>query len=145
MWEPCNRIALAAGIVAVLAGLTYVRARSLSRYQPILQQIQRGTLQADPAGVIRLPPAFAGLTPRDEVYIEQKPDGRLFILFPTWYGRGSDIEGYLYCSQALRQSDYYLIHTTRRVRHQYIDVAGRDLLIATYQRPHWYKISRRLD
>ena len=80
-----------------------------AKFDPVVQEIHSGVIAVPTNGIVQLPQRFAGLTPRDEVYAEKKPDGRLLILFPDWYGRGSDVEGWLYCSGPLQASDYYTI------------------------------------
>ncbi|MBV9868875.1 MAG: hypothetical protein JO316_26310 [Abitibacteriaceae bacterium] len=136
-------ISLATGILLLLAGLMVLRPNPVARYQLIVQQIQQGVLTANKAGVVRLPAAFSELAPRGEVYAERKADGRLFVLFPTWYGRGADMEGYLFCSQALRPSDYYAVNWGAGRVQSHIDVAGRDMLTVEPYKPNWY--TRRLD
>src|SRR5436309_3540852 len=76
-----------------------------AKFDPIVKEIQTGALSIPTNGPVRLPPRFHGVTPRDEIFVERKADGRLFVLFPTWYGREEDIEGLLYCSRAPLPSD----------------------------------------
>ena len=138
-------IVIVVSILLLFAGFMLLRSNSLSRYQPVVLQIQKGILTANKSGIVRLPKSFVGLTPRGEVYAERKPDGRLFVLFPTWYGRGADIEGYLYCSQPLYPSDYHSIDWGSGGVHDQIDVAGHKMLTAKPYKSNWYSITRRLD
>jgi hypothetical protein len=128
-----------------LAGLALGCESRTSKYNSIIKDIQTGVLIVSTNGVVRLPQQFAGLTPKDEVYAETKPDGRILVLFPTWYGRGSDVEGSLYCSGSLQPSDYYTIDWGAGGKRQHIDVADHDMLSVRAIRPHWYFASRRLD
>jgi hypothetical protein len=138
-------MALAAAIPCVIAARGLVRARRLTRYQPIVRGIAAGTLTAPASGILRLSGNFAGVTPRDEIYVETRADGRLLILFPRRYGRGADLEGYLYCRGGLRPADSYVVDWGASGVHTHIAVAGRDLLTATPYAPNWYAISRRVD
>lgn len=118
-----------------------------AKYQPIVQAIEGGTLTRITDGVIKLPPELAGITPRDEIYIEKKADGRMFVLFPTDYGRGDDLDGYLYCSGGLLPSDYYSIDwgAGSGGTQQHINVAGKQMLSVEEYQPNWYRVTRRLD
>ena len=115
------------------------------KFAPIVQAIHSGTLAIPTNGVVTISPNFSGLTARNEVYVEKKADGRLLILFPTKYGRGDDLEGYLYCSGKLQPTDYYTIDHGSGGRHQYLDVAGRKMLTVKYYKANWHLVSRRLD
>ena len=79
-----------------------------------------------------------------KVYVEHRPDGRLFILFPTWYGRGSDIEGWLYCSGPLKPSDFVVVHWGSSGQPA-LNAAGYKMLRVESQKPPWYWVTRRLD
>lgn len=116
-----------------------------SKFAPVVQDIQSGALAIPTNGIVTLPPKFAGLTARNEVFAEKKADGRLLILFPAKYDRGDDVEGYLYCSGALRTTDYYTIDSGAGGKHQHLDVAGRKMLTVKDSRANWYLVSRRLD
>jgi hypothetical protein len=111
----------------------------------VLRDLRDGKLTRAAAGRVRLPAKYQELTARDEVFVEEKSDGRLFVLFPTWYGRGDDMDGWLYCSGELRPSDFYTLDWGTRGKHRHIDIAGRKMLSVTEDRPHWYWFTRRLD
>jgi hypothetical protein len=116
-----------------------------AKFDPVMRDIQAGTLVIPASGIVQLPRRFAGLTPRSEVFAAKKADGRLFILFPTWYGRGNDLEGYLYCSGVLQPSDYYTTDWGAGGKHRHLKIAGRDMLTIRDYKPHWYSVTRRLD
>ena len=116
-----------------------------AKFDAVVSDIQSGVLVVHTNGAVRLPAKFASLTPNDEIFVEKKPDGSLFVLFPTWYGRGNDLDGVLYCSRALLPSDYNTIDWGAGGKQQHIDVGGRDMLTVHDYKPHWYKVSRRLD
>jgi len=115
------------------------------KFAPVVQAIQSGQLSVQTNGIFRLPQRFAGLTPSDDVFVERRPDGVLFVLFPTWYGRRNDLEGFLYCARELQASNYYTIDWGAGGKRQHIDVAGRDMLTVQNYRSHWYRVTRRLD
>jgi hypothetical protein len=113
-------------------------------YLRIVGEINAGRLKPDGRGMIVLPPSFHGETARDVVYSDRRPGGRLFVLFPTWYGRGDDIEGYVYVRGGLRNSDFYdVIWSGKPIA--FIDVASRQMLMVTSQSGDWAKVTRRLD
>jgi hypothetical protein len=116
-----------------------------SKFEPVVADIQKGVITLTTNGAIALPPRFANLAPRGEIYAEKKSDGRLLVLFPTWYGRGNDIEGLLYCSASLLPTDFYTVDWGPGGKQQHMDVAGRDLLRVAEYKAHWYNVTRRLD
>ena len=120
-------------------------ASPTDKFAAVVEGLQSGQFPIPINGVFLLPQLLAGLTPKDEVFVERKSDGSLFMLFPTWYGRGNDLEGFLYCTRELKPSDYYFIDWGPGGKQQHIDVAGRDMLTVRTFRSHWYRVSRRLD
>jgi hypothetical protein len=116
-----------------------------AKFEPVVKDIQAGVVLAPTNGTLQLPLRFAGVTHKGEVFAEWRADGRLMILFPTWCGRGADLEGLLYCSGVLESSDFYTIDWGAAGKVKHIDVRGRDMLIVHDYRPHWYFVRRRLD
>lgn len=131
--------------VAALCVALFLFDSGTAKFEPILFDIQTGTLIFKTNGALTLPAKFAGNTPKNEIFIEKTLDGSLFVLFPTWYGRGSDLEGLLYCSRPLAPSDSYSIDWGPGGIHQHMDVGGCNMLSIDALKPNWYKVSRRLD
>jgi hypothetical protein len=132
---------ITASILFVFAGCGHPQ----QKFDSLIQDLQTGKLDSSKDSRVRLPVAYTNLTPKSEIFVERRPDGRLFVLFPTWYGRGDDMDGWLYCSGYLQQSDYYTVDWGTGGKHRHIDVAGRKMLTVTSDRPHWYRFTRRLD
>lgn len=118
---------------------------STSSYAPVVAAITSGTLAVPPDGIVRLPAAWHGLTPRNIVNVERRPDGRVFILFPTFYGRGDDVDGWLYCTGPLRPADFYTIDWGPGGKGSHLDAAGYKMLSVETRDPPWYWVTRRLD
>lgn len=137
--------ALTASTLGLAALMVMGCSNPAHRFAPAVQKIRDGLLKPDRAGTIHLPAEFKGMTPRNEVYVEQKADGRLLILFPAAYGRGKDIEGYLFCSANLLPSDFYAIDWGKGGIIQHINVAGWDMLTVENHGTNWYRVTRRLD
>jgi hypothetical protein len=137
-------VLVALGVVLIFVARDAPDTRA---YQPIVVAITNGTLVVPPTpgGEVKLSAALSGVTPRDEVIVERRPDGRLFILFPTWYGRGQDIEGWLYCSGPLKSTDFYIVDWGAGGKVDHIDVADRKMLTVISKGSTWYRVSRRLD
>ena len=114
-------------------------------FLPIAEAIRSGALRLPGGGRQLLPAIFAGLTARDVVYLDIKTDGRTFILFPTAFGRGSDVEGWLYSSDSLAPSDYTSVNWGAGGVRQHITIAGLDFLRVVSQRGRWYFVVRRVD
>jgi hypothetical protein len=116
-----------------------------SSYAPVVTAISNGALAVPAYGIVTLPANWKGLTPRGVVKVERRPDGRLFILFPTFYGRGDDVDGWLYCSGPLTPTDFYTINWGAGGIQQHIDACGYKMLTVSSQASPWYGITRRLD
>jgi len=76
-------------------------------YDQIIESVKRGTLVPDEAGVVALPDALMKATVTGEVYVTTTANGSTLILFPTWVGKGTNLDGYLYCSKSLAKGDTY--------------------------------------
>jgi hypothetical protein len=117
----------------------------LSDYQTIVADIKSGAISADASGACTLPSVFDGVTPRGLVYTGTTPTGTTVVLFPTWYGRGSDVDGYIHSSAPLVAGDYYTINWGSGGNAQHLDVGSIDMLSVSAVRGSWYWGSRRLD
>lgn len=135
---------IASSDVGGLLGLLPPLISKRSSYMGIIHDIENGKLKAENS-VIYLPHSYHGVAPRNEVYYQLYPDGRMFVLFPTWYGRGQDINGYLYCSGTLNKEDYFISDWGSGGISQEIHLCGISYLEPKYVKEHWYKIIRRLD
>lgn len=118
---------------------------STSAYGPVVTAIASGSLPVPADGVVTLPAKWKGLTPRGLVHVERRPDGRLFVLFPTSCGRGEDVDGWLYCSGPLAPADFYSVNWGAGGERRHMDACGRTMLTITSQAPPWYRVTRRLD
>ncbi|MBS1793575.1 MAG: hypothetical protein JSS81_06965 [Acidobacteria bacterium] len=138
---PKTTAALIFGIMASLFGCS----DPTDRLEPVARKIRDGELKPDSEGVIRVPKELAADLQTGEIYFERRADGLTLILFPTWRGRGRDVEGYLYCSRELRAADFYAIDWGAGGVRQHLDVGPVKLLEVEPRRPHWYRAARRLD
>jgi hypothetical protein len=131
-----------------LGGLLCVRPPLFvkeSSYRAVLEEIGAGRITTGPEGTAPLPGRYTGLTPRDEVFIDRRPGGVVLVLFPVWYGRGGDLQGYLHASRPLADADYYTVDWGPGGVHQHLTVAGVEFLSAEPVRPPWYWVWRRVD
>ncbi|MCY3023138.1 MAG: hypothetical protein NTW87_29530 [Planctomycetota bacterium] len=140
----CGYLSLAASEAGGLLGLMPPLIVRAGEYTSIVSGIDEGSLAADAKGVLKLPRRLASVAPRGEVYVERKPDGRLFVLFPTWYGHGNDLQGYLYASGPLTAADYYEVDWGQGGVRRHLDICGRGLLTVSGNGPY-YTVMRRLD
>ena len=133
-------------ITTVVVAWVVLSRPPVGAYIPVVTAMSNGTIAIPAgAGIVQLPAAFAGLTPKNEVIVERRAGGRLFILFPTWYGRGADLEGWLYTSGPLVATDYYTIDWGTGGVHQHLDVADCKMLSVGRPQSSWCAVSRRLD
>jgi hypothetical protein len=106
-------------------------------YTEVIRQIESGRLPIA-NHVVNLPPDYKSVARK--VYAERRADGRLFVLFVTWRGRGADVNGYLYCSRPLRPADFCV----GPGGHEQLNACGIDDLGPVHIRGPWYYICRRL-
>ena len=103
-------ILAAAVLVAFVVGCSRTPTIRPS-YQQVVGQVTSGKLAPDEYGVIRLPAELSSTSVDGKVYVSKSTSGSLLILFRTWRGKGSNLQGYLYCSAPLSaadtQKDYY--------------------------------------
>ena len=114
-------------------------------FAAVAEAIRSGAARLPGNGRQTLPARFAGLTPQDVVFVDIRRDGRTFVLFPTFLGKGSDVDGWLYCSETLTPSDYTCVNWGEGGVRQHLAVAGLDFLTVLSQRGHWYFVRRRVD
>lgn len=134
-------VSIFAGLLGVLPPLWFKRPV----YLRVVQAIQQGKLTSKSYVISSLPLMYKGVAPRDKVLCERNPNGRLLVLFPTWYGRGSDLQGYLYCSSPLTKKDYYSVDWGAGGVVEHVAVCGIDLLSVEKVDNNWYTVMRRLD
>jgi hypothetical protein len=117
----------------------------ISQYEQVTALIESGNLSHDKDGLCVLPNDHSSLTPDGKVWVARSPSGKLRILFPTWYGRGSDVDGYLYADGNLAPSEIYAIDWGSGGSHQHINVGSASMLSFKDLKPNWYWVTRRLD
>lgn len=127
--------------LGVLLGLMPPFAAKRAQYGRVLDELHKGTLKTPSLPVVMLPQRYAGLTPRETIYVERRPNGQLLVLFPTWYGRGADLQGYLYTSAPLAGTDF----TVRPDGIREISACGFDYLMTEDVQDNWYAVIRRMD
>ena len=113
------------------------------QYALVIREVENGTLKPDEKSTVRLPWGVA--SPDGRVFVERKPDGRLFVLFPTWYGRLPDLQGYLWCSQPLHASDFHDVDWGAGGIQHALNICGQKLLSAGHMRGQWWWVDRRLE
>ncbi|MGA2501408.1 MAG: hypothetical protein ABSH20_27015 [Tepidisphaeraceae bacterium] len=102
-------IVLVAGLSIVTVGIVgvlwFARDRGLipisfdrKAAATVCSQVVSGILKPDVHGVVKLPPASAGLSISGEIYVTTDASGTVWVLFRTWVGKGCNLHGYLYRS-----------------------------------------------
>jgi hypothetical protein len=64
----------------------------------VTAQVLNNTLVPNTAGVVKLPGTLASNSCDGKVYVTVDSTGTTWVLFPTWRGKGRNIQGYLYRS-----------------------------------------------
>jgi hypothetical protein len=85
------------------------------------------------------------VTPGGKVYAETRPGNHLLVLFPTCYGRGSDLQGYLYSNVPLTTRDYYTVNWGAGGIARHLKVGPIDLLTVNPVEAPWYEVTRLVD
>ena len=111
-----------------------------AQYLEIVEATKSGKLRPDANGIISLKGQFEGATKESKVFWERRPDGREFFIFPVWYGRGMDLQGFLFTTSPLVPSDYYQAYG-----YPVITVCHLSVLNVTPQGGAWYWVIRRMD
>ena len=101
-----------------------------SSYERAIRELPATTFRRGRSCRVSLPPSVSRLTPRGEVFVEPMEDGSRRILFPTWYGRGGDLQGYLHAERPPGRGAPICGVEQAEVRR-----VGRD----------WYWVYRRVD
>lgn len=76
-----------------------------SQLVSVFHQIQQGKLKPSQDGSVRLTGRDALLTKDHRAYVTHNSNHLVAVLFPTWIGKGSNLQGYLYCSRSLGPAD----------------------------------------
>jgi hypothetical protein len=111
-------------------------------YWEVIQGIMDGRLNGN-SFALDLPTDYPDVAPRDRVLFERHPDGRLWVIFPLWYGKGADLQGYLYSNIPFRPQDF--TPDDGRGPAQHLDICGLDYLAATQVDANWCWVIRRVD
>ena len=99
-------VLVAAVVARAVVGFVFVCVGSDPRkradYAEVVEKILAGELVPDRRGTIILPPELASAgrawaSKTREVFVTKSKDGSLYILFPTFIGKGRDMGGYVYC------------------------------------------------
>jgi hypothetical protein len=149
IWEGHRKYIVIILVLIVLSAVAFmILGRCVpaerAQYMSVIEELREGSISPDAEGMVPLPTKYRGLVVRDAIYAGRLRDGRLVVLFPTWYGRGADLEGYVYVAGGLNASDFYTVLWSGRPV-EFIDVGSRRLLSVDCQRGDWAWISRRLD
>jgi hypothetical protein len=83
-----------------IAGCTAQGDGLVPKYKAVVSAIQKGALSPDANGRVVLPPDYRGLVISDTVFVTGSEPGSRRYLFSTWQGKGSNLQGYLYCEGA---------------------------------------------
>jgi hypothetical protein len=156
-------IAVLACILLVVPGLAVYRhyrgsqERDTFRKEPfnvVSQRVVNRALVPDANGAATLPPDLASTVPGGKVYVTQRENGLLLVLFPTSVDEKNNLRGYLFSSRPLIASDYQLDAATGRKSIEVILPAPRTTGFPTERRPvvlgemvnrYWRQVTRTLD
>jgi hypothetical protein len=133
--------AAAAGVLWFLLG-----SPRTSRYQPIIDAYAGRQIFPDSVGRITLTPPYTGLTPRDEIFVQRRPDGAFLAFFPTFYPKGAEIAGLLYTSRPFEQTDWFRHGLGIDLVHPFLNVGPwSHLRIDSRIDEHWYRVSQGME
>ena len=135
-----------AGLTALLGGgyaaWRYFDVPPLDRYAPLIAQIAARQIDGDALGRIDLSKKYPGLTPKDVAYITRREDKSFVLMFPTFYGEGTQVAGLIYTSRPLRDEDTTPRTESLQFGERVISVGSYQYLIVDKQiNPNWYHVS----
>ncbi|HHO54339.1 MAG TPA: hypothetical protein ENK18_26580 [Deltaproteobacteria bacterium] len=119
-----------AAVTDLIGGLPPLREHQ-DTYLELIQEVRRGKIQ--PGCPVALPKAHRALNSKGEFFVERQPN-QTVILFPTWYGRGKDVQGWLYSSSPSELPRSGRIH-----------MCGLDQLDITLEHRNWFRAIRRME
>jgi hypothetical protein len=125
-----------------------------SLYERVIQRVQKGEIKTDQEKGVQIPPGSVRLPstaqlPSDlreasvdgEIYVSRPSTNQLLVVFNTWRGKGSNMEGYLYAAKPLSTAeiskDYY--------GHSVVVIGPMELVLEKQLEPSWYRVSYKLD
>jgi hypothetical protein len=117
----------------------------LNRYDSVLVAFKNHSIPTTEDGRVDLAKQFPGVTGHNDAYITYREDGTFIVMFPTYYGKGSEITGLLYTSRPLTDED---THARISAIHfdQKLVAAGSyaNLLLDKRINANWYQVSYRM-
>ena len=147
-----TRQAALAGLVLSLAVIftsTFLwwryKMSSLTKYDPALAAFKAHKIPTDEDGRVDLSKTFPGLTGHNDAYISYGDDGNFIVMFPTFYGKGSEVAGVLYTSRPLTESDTHARVSAIHFDQKLIQAGSyANLLLDERINQNWYRVSYRL-
>lgn len=127
----CSTQLPACALIADLMGTLPPLNQHKASYEGIVQQLRRGALEA--GCPVALPEPHQVLGPRGEYFVDRQRH-QLLVLFPTWQGRGKDVQGWLWASDP-----------SALPRGGQIHMCGIDHLDVTFEQNNWFRAIRRMD
>jgi hypothetical protein len=128
---------------AFLAGCTdkHMLEQRETLYLQVIERLKTGELKDGNSGIVQLPAQLRAASVDGEVWFSQPNTNQMIVVFKTWNGKGSNMEGFLYSAQPLSEDeigkDYY--------GNSVIPIAAIDIVLDHRINPTWYRVSYRLD
>jgi hypothetical protein len=122
------------------------KSPSLTTYRAVVANVAAGTQAVSPSGELVLPANQSASTVNGRAYATTRPAGGPMILFPTWWGKGTNLRGYLYCpGPALAVGSSVSINVPVPSPVPQPQFGMTDITIERIVAPGWYYVSRSLD
>jgi hypothetical protein len=145
MWLRMRALALI--LVPLIAGVCGCeKSPSLSTYQTVVANVAAGKQLVSANGEIVLPASQASSTAGGKAYATTQPSGSSMILFPTWWGKGTNLRGYLYDpGPPLTSGSSVSVNVPFPSPVIAPKFVTREITIESVVAPSWYYVSRSLD
>lgn len=122
------------------------KSPALKTYQAVVANVTAGTQAVSPNGEIVLPANQASSTVNGKAYATTRPTGGSMILFPTRWGKGTNLCGYLYCpGPAIAVGSSISVNVPIPGPVPQPQFGMTEITVDSVVAPGWYDVSRSLD
>jgi hypothetical protein len=112
----------------------------------VVASIKAGSQVVAPTGEVILPASQTGSVVNGKAYVTTQPTGTMLVLFPTWWGKGTNLRGFLYSN-----GQAFAVGTTVNVNVPFPSPVSSpqfgltEVTVEDVLSPGWYSVSRSLD
>jgi hypothetical protein len=103
--------------------------------------LQQQQMKTNWTGVVQLPAELHKASVDGEILVSSTYSNMFLVVFKTWRGKGSNMEGWLFASRPLIEPDVQKNYYGQKT----VTVNGVDLVLGDQFDTNWFEVSYRLD